>query len=310
LEVKGRVLKPAASVVIPAYRARAQIDGALDSLAAQTFHGEFETIVVVSGNDGCAEYLEEDHPTVRVLNSRERLWPGRARNLGVRAAQGEVIAFMPADARATRNWLEARIAVHDRGADLVGGSILNGDPRHPVACAEYLLEYSALLPVMGLLEAQTIPHAVSFRRSVFDRVGFYPEDTTTGEDTLFNRRCVEAGLQVAYAPEAGLFHSGNRSLGALCRHAHAHGRGLVQCMAHHGLASAIGPLDQSLGRAGWNSLVGYPSAGMRAKVARLARYSPRTLVPFLVVSPLVAVGLLATGIGAFSQYHELGLWRS
>jgi hypothetical protein len=297
--------RPRATVVIPAYRARAEISEALRSLAGQTFREPFETIVVASGEEGCADYFRRWHPAVRVIESSERLWPGSARNIGVRAAQGEVIAFMPADAIASPRWLAARMAAHDAGAALVGGSIISGAGWHPVRWAEYLLEYSALMPRKRLLREQTIPHALSFKRSVFEQVGLYPEDTETGEDTLLNRRCIDARLELAFAPEAGLIHFGNRSPVGMWQHARAHGRGLAQCVDAHGLPSAIGSMDQAPAAAAWKMLVAYPAAGMRAKLARLLRFSPAMLPLFLALCPLISAGMIATGVGAWSHYREL-----
>lgn len=296
------VSKPRASVIIPAFQARHHIDAALDSLKRQSCVGAFETIVVASGDDGCAEHVRSCYPAVRVIRSSARLWPGLARNVGVRAARGDVIAFMPADGEVTREWLEQRMRHHDHGADLVGGSILNGAPRHPVAYAEYLLEYSALMPIERLLKEQQIPHAVSFKRAVFDLVGYYPENVETGEDTLLNQRCVKRGLRINYVPGAGLIHRGNRSLVGMCRHAYAHGRGLAQCVDAYGLEAATGPMHQSPIAAVWRMLMVYPIVGFWAKVQRLAHFAPMQLVVMLALAPLVLIGLFATGWGAWTQY--------
>lgn len=296
---------PRASVVIPAFRARDQIGVALNSLAGQSWTGLLETIVVASGDDECAEWIAKHYPAVRVISSPKRLWPGEARNVGVRASQGDVIAFMPADGEVTTEWLEQRMSGHERGADLVGGSVLNGRPCHPVSTAEYLLEYSALMPIRSLLEEQQIPHAVSFKRAVFDLIGCYSEDTQTGEDTLFNQKCVEEGLAVVYLPTAGLIHKGNRSIGKMCRHAYEHGRGLVQCVDAHGLKASVGPMSQPAVTAAWRMLLLYPILGFKAKALRLARFAPLQLVTLMVLAPIVFLGLLATGWGAWMEYLRI-----
>lgn len=299
------ILRLAVSVVIPAFRARHQIDRALDSLMRQSYTGSIEIVVVVSGNDGCAAHLRENYPGVRLVEALGRLYPGAARNAGVRVAGGNVIAFMPADGEATENWLEQRMTLHEGGADLVGGSIVDGLPWHPVGHAEYLLEYSALMPIDALLEEQAIPHALSFKRRVFDLVGCYPEHTGTGEDTLFNKRCVEAGLDVVFAPDAGLLHSGSRSLLTMWRHAYRHGRGLTECVASNELEASIGPMSQSTLAAFSRMLVVYPLVGFQAKLCRLARFAPARLAALGLLAPIIFSGLMATGWGAWRQYRQL-----
>jgi glycosyltransferase involved in cell wall biosynthesis len=297
--------RPVFSVVVPAYNARGVIATALGSLQAQRFPEPFEVVVVDSGPDSCADEVERWLPESRIVRTRERLWPAAARNAGVNRSRGEYIAFIPADCEASPDWLAERLRIHREGYDAVGGSIVNGDPGNVVATAEYLLEYSALLPDGDLLRRQPIPHALSFHRSIFDRFGFYPEHVTTGEDTLFNRRCVEAGVVVGFAPAASLAHHGSRTLRELLIHASNHGRGLQQCVATDGLPSAVGRLKQPVIEALVRMLVVYPTIGLMSKLKRFVHYRPRLLPIFVALAPIIAAGLVATGLGAFREWRAL-----
>ncbi|MGH2956784.1 MAG: glycosyltransferase [Solirubrobacterales bacterium] len=293
------------SVIIPAYRAEHRICVALESLRQQDFEGPVEVIVVASGADGSGSLVRRLYPEVQVAEFPTRVWPGSARNVGVRMARGDVIAFMSADTCASRSWLADRVQLHAAGFDLVGGSILNGTPTHLVGTAGYLLEYSGLLPLDDLLRDQVIPHALSFRRAVFERLGEYSEDTRTGEDTLFNKRCLESGMTIAFAPQAGLTHDNITSVKGMIGHAIDHGRGLAQCVERHGFASSIGTMDQGLITAGWRMLVGYPVLGMSARLRRFARFAPRQLPALLTLMPLIWIALLATGVGAYIHYLKV-----
>src|SRR5262249_24057483 len=152
---------------------------------------------------------------------------------------------------------------------------------------------------------QVIPHALSFHRSVFDRFGLYPEDVRTGEDTLFNTRCVKGGVSIGFAPGAYLAHHGSRSLGPLVAHAMEHGRGLEQCIVAHDLPSAVGPPGQSTSAALIRMLLAYPWMGLRNKFKRLAKYQPRLLPTLAVLSPIITIGMMATGLGAFLEWRKL-----
>lgn len=292
---------PAASVVIPAFNARHLIGQALESLYAQKLDAPFEIIVVASGGDDCADYLREHHPSVRVHPSEEQMLPGPARNAGVRMATGEVIAFASADTRAAPYWLAERLRVH-HGCDLVGGSILNGTPRSWIGTAGYLMEYSALLPVEVLLRQQDVPHALSFKRSVFERVGEYPEDIATGEDTIFNQRCLAAGLRLGFAPQAGLYHENPKDLSEFLRHAAAHGRGLAQCIEHYGLATSFSGADVWSVRGRVAATFRYTTLALRAKYLRVACFAPRFLPALVACTPLIAAGSAVT---AWSTLNEL-----
>jgi len=291
-----------ATVVVLSYQARERIHGVLDALRLQDTQAAYEVLVVDSGTDGCDAHVGERYPEVRFLHSSIRLRPGPARNRGVEHAHGRVIAFLPDDGVPRHDWLRRRLDLHQRGFDAVGGAITNGRPDSYVARANHMLEYSSLLPRDGILVAQEIPHCLSFSRHVFDIVGRYPEDTLTGEDTLFNRRCVEARISFGFSAEIQMEHVGLTSFRATLRHAAGHGRGLMQCTRRHELGSSIGD-PGTLRVAAWRALVRYPVEGVLAKARRLRRSAPE-LVPELVRGlPVIVPALVATGAGALLEWR-------
>jgi glycosyltransferase involved in cell wall biosynthesis len=103
--------RPGISVVVPAYRAAATIDGCLDALARQTVPRELYEVIVV--HDGTTD---EDstlvrvarHPGVRVY-VQEHAGPAAARNLGVEHAVGEIVLFTDADCEPAPNWIEQMV---------------------------------------------------------------------------------------------------------------------------------------------------------------------------------------------------------
>lgn len=299
---------PVASVIVVSYEGRQRIETCLAPLLAQDMREPFEIVVVASGVDGCADHIRAAYPEVRIVSSPTRLRPGPARNRGIRVAAGEVIAFLPDDGTPREDWLRRRLELHRAGADAVGGAIVNAAPESYIARAAHLLEYSALLPVDALLKAQGIPHCLSFKRGVFERVGLYPEDTLTGEDTLFNRRCVEAGTSIAFSSEIRMGHVGDTSLPHQMRHAYVHGRGLMQCTQRHGLGSVIGA-PCGLGHAAWRTLIIYPSVGLVSKLRRLSAHAPNELRALMVTSPVIALLLVSTGCGALVEWCRVDLNR-
>ena len=295
----------AISVVVCAYNARRRIDVALRSLARQDLDEPFEVIVVASGSDGCAEYLAREHPQVRVMHSPERLWPGPARNRGVEAACGRYVAFLPDDGVAAPDWLRRRLDKHREGYAAVGGAIGNGTPRHPVGSAGYFLEYTALLACERVLAAQPIPHCLSYERELVVRLGGFPEDIPTGEDSVLNERLVRAGVAVGFEPRARLDHLNPTRLRAYLAHQYAHGRGLVRCVERHGHPSPIGPARSAgaLGRA----LGRYPARRWLGALGRVARGRPRSLPEFILLTPLIWAGLWATAAGALAEWRAMGV---
>ena len=91
------VAVPLVSVIIPAFNRAAVIRRAIDSVLRQSF-GDFEIIVVDDGSsDGTAVQACQCDPRLRVLRHEMNRGAAAARNTGIRAALGTVIAFLDSD---------------------------------------------------------------------------------------------------------------------------------------------------------------------------------------------------------------------
>jgi glycosyltransferase involved in cell wall biosynthesis len=292
------------SVVVCSYNARDVIDRSLSSLREQDIEDPFEVIVVDSGTDGTADRVRSSYPEVRLVRSKERLWPGPARNAGLRAATGTYVAFLPADGVAKPDWLRRRVAAHREGYAAIGGSITNGTPRHPVGTAGYFLEYSALIPSDRVLAEQAIPHCLSYERALFDRLGDFPEGAETGEDTVFNERLLEAGVEIGFDERAQLDHLNLNGVGPYLRHQYGHGRGLAQCVERYGLQSPIGAPEQGRAVAALRMFGLYPARRWWAALRRIARGRPAWGVAYVALTPLIWAGLWATSLGAWQEWRR------
>lgn len=93
------ITSPRVSVIIPAYNRETLVARAIDSVLAQTYQ-DFELIVVDDASkDGTRAVLERyrDHPKVRLILSDVNRGGSGARNLGIEAATGDLIAFQDSD---------------------------------------------------------------------------------------------------------------------------------------------------------------------------------------------------------------------
>ncbi|HUN81519.1 MAG TPA: glycosyltransferase [Phycisphaerae bacterium] len=88
--------EPAVSVIIPTHNRATLLVAALDSVAGQTFR-DFEVIVV---DDGSTEPIEEavgGHVVRPKVLRQPNLGPAAARNRGIYAARGDLVAFLDSD---------------------------------------------------------------------------------------------------------------------------------------------------------------------------------------------------------------------
>lgn len=111
------------SVVIPTRGRPDLLQRALSSVAAQT-HSDLEVVVVVDGPDPATRRVLEvwhDRPLTVVVNETS-VGGGEARNIGVRAARGEWIAFLDDD----DEWLPHKLARQLEDLSAAGSSRVVG----------------------------------------------------------------------------------------------------------------------------------------------------------------------------------------
>ncbi len=148
---------------MPAYNAAPYIGETLDSVFAQTFI-DYEVIVV---NDGAPDTLELERALVPYKSriryiKQENLGAGAARNEGLRAAQGEFIAFLDADDLWLPNYLEEQLKfIRANDFDLVCADAMHfGDS--PLAGRTYMEAFMETAPVEGELTHFAIPRISIF----------------------------------------------------------------------------------------------------------------------------------------------------
>ena len=96
---------------------------AVESVRQQTMHPR-ETIVVIDHNPRLLDRVRTCMPDIIALENTQLAGAGGARNTGVEAASGAIIAFLDDDAEAAPDWLERLIDCYeDPGMLGVGGAI-------------------------------------------------------------------------------------------------------------------------------------------------------------------------------------------
>jgi glycosyltransferase involved in cell wall biosynthesis len=199
---------PRVSVVIPTFERPGDVTEAVQSVRRQTF-SDFEIIVVVDGEPGpTVEALEAiGEPRLRLVVPDGRLGNAEARNRGIRAARGELIALLDDDDLWMPEKLQIQIDLYDRlgvrdaivccrfrllseTEDIVLPRRLPG-PDEPLS--EYLFCRKQGVAVEGAIQTSNILAA----RSLFEAVPFDPAlPRLVDRDWLL--RAAESGATVVF----------------------------------------------------------------------------------------------------------------
>ncbi|MEV6959710.1 glycosyltransferase [Streptomyces sp. NPDC051207] len=184
-----RMLK--VSVVVPVYNAGSYLDRCAPSLLDQTLGRDaYEVIYVDDGStDDSPERLARlasRHPHVRVIRQENSGWPGKPRNVGIRAARGEYVQFVDQDDELTPEALQRLYDLAVRNdSDVVLGKV-TGTMQGPSSVFKRTVDRCTVADA-PLMESLT-PHKM-FRREFLLSHGIeFPEGRVRLEDQLFMAR--------------------------------------------------------------------------------------------------------------------------
>lgn len=179
------------SVIIPMYNADQSVVLALDSVKNQTFPlEEFEVIIVNDGStDKSAEIVEnyqKENPHLKIiLLHQNNGGVSKARNTGLKIAQGDYIALLDAD----DEWLPSKIEtqIHyfensDMEIDFLATARNNNKILFPYTINNHLAEIT-FRKLLFRNEAQ--PSTVMFRKKVIDNTGYFDDDQRYAEDVNY-----------------------------------------------------------------------------------------------------------------------------
>ncbi len=208
---------PRISVIIPVHNGQETIAKCLDSILSLD-HSSFEVIIVDDGStDGTAEICRS-YNKVRLIGV-DRGGPSRARNVGIVAAHGELVAFTDGDCVVESNWLTELETGFGR-PEIAG---VGGDQKSPddetwmgrriqefLKCIGFMTEY--IKTGTTVRETEHNPSCnVMYRKSVLEEVGGFDEALFPSEDVDMDLRIRRRGCLLLYNPEAVVGHYRPRS---------------------------------------------------------------------------------------------------
>lgn len=214
---------PRVSVIVAVYNGAATLAACLDSLRRLDYPAAQLELLCVDNNsrDGTPRLLAAHADRIRVLHEPVQ-GPAAARNCGLRAATGEIVAFTDADCTVDPAWLRALVpALADPGVGAVGGRILSRRPCNVIeAFGERIHDHAR-----AIHEARP-PYVITMnwasRRAVLEALGGFNAALPRSSDVDGSYRLLAAGYRLAYAPRAVVYHRNERTPWGLVHEGYVH----------------------------------------------------------------------------------------
>lgn len=209
------------SVIIPVYNDQQGLEACLAALATQTWpQDQFEAIIVDNGSQPPIHIAPSHAKQVRLERC---LTPGSyaARNVGIAAAKGDILAFTDADCVPDQNWISAGVAAlkQAHGRSIIGGEVSLTLSEKPTAVERY--QY-----LTGFWQRENIERLgftatanLFATRPQIDQIGPFNEKLLSGGDREWSWRAASKGFPVRHAPEALVYTAPRTSLMGAIRQA-------------------------------------------------------------------------------------------
>lgn len=220
------------SVVVPVYNGADTIAQCIESLLGQDYPADrYDVIVVENGSTDDTTAIVERYP-VRLYRSPKR-GVAQARNFGIAKTDADIIAMLDADCVAEKNWLtELARPYADPEIGGVGGPILDFVHPNLTFVERFAAECHPLtnffIPNKGEFLPRLYGANCSYRRELLVRVGLMDTRLPMAHDVEISWRVqLQAGVRLAYAPDAVVYHYHRSTRKGLARQYRRYGFGEI-----------------------------------------------------------------------------------
>ena len=215
---------PRISVVVCTYNGARTIQDCLDGLM-ELDYPNFETIVVNDGSTDDTAHIVSQYPVRLLSTSNHGL--SNARNTGMEAATGEIIAYTDDDARPDPQWLR-----YLAWTFMTGNYAGVGGPNIAPPGDGWIADCVANAPggpvhvLLSDTEAEHLPGCnMAFRRDVLQAIkGCDPRYRTAGDDVDLCWRVQQYGGKLGFSPAAMVWHHRRNSLKMYWKQQQGYGR--------------------------------------------------------------------------------------
>jgi GT2 family glycosyltransferase len=226
---------PKVSIVVASYNGDRTLKACLDSLQ-QLNYPNYEVILVDDGSTDSTAQIALAHPRARYFRHEKNLGLSVARNTGIAAASGEIVAFTDSDCRADPDWLYYLVGdlLNSEFAGLGGPNLL--PPEDSFVAAAVMVSPGGPAHVMLTdRQAEHIPGCnMAFYKWALAQVGgFDPIFHQAGDDVDICWRLQQAGLEIGFSPAAFVWHYRRSTVGEYLKQQRGYGEAEALLVRKH-----------------------------------------------------------------------------
>lgn len=225
---------PRVSVVVASYNGAATLETCLNSLDRLNYP-DYEVILVDDGSADPTRQIAARFPAVRVIHQENR-GLSTARNRGIAAATGEIVAFTDSDCRAEEDWLYYLVGdlLRHQYAGIGGHNLLPPEDS-PIAAAVMVSPGGPAHVMLTDTEAEHIPGCnMAFYKSALGAIGgFDPVFRKAGDDVDICWRLHQQGYKIGFSPAGFVWHYRRSTVRAYLKQQNGYGEAEALLLRKH-----------------------------------------------------------------------------
>jgi GT2 family glycosyltransferase len=214
---------PRVSVIVCCYNGERTLRDCFEGLLRLEYP-DFEVIVVDDGSNDATAAITREYGFRLIATEKHGL--GSARNTGLEAATGEIVAYLDADAYPDPHWLTYLTSVFLKTPHVgVGGPNIAPPDDGAVAACVAVAPGGPVHVLLSDSEAEHVPGCnAAFRTDALRSIGgFDPRFRVAGDDVDVCWQFQERGLKIGFSPSAVVWHHRRNSIRAYWRQQRAYG---------------------------------------------------------------------------------------
>ncbi len=222
------------SVVVASYNGARTLETCLASLEKLNYP-DYEVILVDDGSRDDTHRIASEHPRIRYIY-QENKGLSVARNTGISAATGEIVAFTDSDCRADEDWLFYLIGDLARSDfTAIGGHNFLPPEDSWVAAAVMASPGGPAHVMLNDREAEHIPGCnMAFYKWALDEIaGFDPIYRKAGDDVDVCWRLQQAGYRIGFSPSGFVWHYRRSTVQAYLKQQSGYGEAEALLITRH-----------------------------------------------------------------------------
>jgi len=226
---------PRVSVIVASYNGAHTLPACLDSLERLNYP-DYEVILVDDGSTDGTREIAAAHPNIRCIRHAANYGLSVARNTGIEATTGEIVAFTDADCRADEDWLYYVVGDLLNSAFVgMGGPNLLPLEDSAVAAAVMASPGGPAHVMLTDRQAEHIPgcNMVFYRWALVEIGGFDPNFRKAGEDVDMCWRLQQAGFKLGFSAAGLVWHYRRSTVGAYLKQQSGYGEAEALLVRKH-----------------------------------------------------------------------------